>query len=142
VVDSPPSTTKHFGEHQRFVSAWLSSTPFDILFPGRSVSLCPVSYAPLYTEPSSVALLFTMIDRIPVRAKFSAPVQTGPDTHPSSSTMVTGSLSPGCNAVGSSVDHLSLSNVEVKGRVDLYLYSPPPPIALHDLFSGEVKFRM
>ena len=125
MADRPPSTTKHFGEHQRLVSAWLSSTPFDILFPGRSVSLHLVSYAPLYTETSSMALLFTMIDRIPVGAKFSAPVQTGPDTHSSSCTMVTRSLSPGCNVAGSSVNHLSLSSVEVKGRVDLYLYFPP-----------------
>jgi hypothetical protein len=45
--------------------------------------------------------------------------------------MVTGSLSPGGNAAGSSVDHPSLSSAEVKGRVELYLYSPQ---ALHDIF--------
>jgi len=34
-------------------------------------------------------------DRIPVGARFSAPVQTGPGTHPASYTMGTGSLSGG-----------------------------------------------
>jgi len=89
-----------------------------------------------------MALLFTMIDGIPMGAKFSTPVQTGSDTQLSSSTMGTGFLSPGCNAAKSSVDHPSLSSAEVKGRVDLYLYFPPPLMALHDLFSIEVKFTM
>jgi len=31
-------------------------------------------------------------DQIPVEARFSAPVQTGPGTHPASCTMDTGSL--------------------------------------------------
>jgi len=31
-------------------------------------------------------------DRIPVWARFSAPVQTGPGAHPASCTMITGSL--------------------------------------------------
>jgi len=31
-------------------------------------------------------------DRIPVEAKFSAPVQTGPEAHPDSCTMGTGSF--------------------------------------------------
>jgi len=31
-------------------------------------------------------------DRIPVGARFSAPVQTGPEAHPASCTMGTGSL--------------------------------------------------
>jgi hypothetical protein len=34
-------------------------------------------------------------DRIPVGARFSAPVQTGPGAHPASYTMRTGYLSPG-----------------------------------------------
>ena len=34
-------------------------------------------------------------DRIPVGARFSAPVQTGPEAHPASYTMGTGSLSRG-----------------------------------------------
>jgi len=31
-------------------------------------------------------------DRIPLEARFSAPVQTGPEAHPASCTMVTGSF--------------------------------------------------
>jgi hypothetical protein len=38
-------------------------------------------------------------DRIPVEARFSAPIETGPGTHPASSTMCTGSLSCGKGAV-------------------------------------------
>jgi hypothetical protein len=38
-------------------------------------------------------------DRIPVEARFSAPVQTGPGAHPASYTMDTGSL-PGGKAAG------------------------------------------
>ena len=38
-------------------------------------------------------------DRIPVGARFSAPVQTGPGVYPASCTMVTGSF-PGGKAAG------------------------------------------
>jgi len=38
-------------------------------------------------------------DRIPVEARFSAPVQTGPGAHPASCTMDTGSFS-GVEAAG------------------------------------------
>ena len=39
-------------------------------------------------------------DRIPVRARFSAPVQTGPGAHPAFCTMGTGSLSRGQSGRG------------------------------------------
>jgi len=61
-------------------------------------------------------------DRIPVGAKFFAPVQTGPGDHPASYIRGTGSF-PGVNRAGRSVDHPP-SIAEVKGRVELYLYSP------------------
>ena len=61
-------------------------------------------------------------DRIPVRIRFSAPVQTGPKAHPASYTMGTGSF-PGVKRPGRGVDHPPPSNVEVEGRVELYLYS-------------------
>jgi hypothetical protein len=64
-------------------------------------------------------------DRIPVAAKLSALVQTVPGVHPASSTMCTGSLSLEVKWPGSGVDHPLPSSVEVKGRVELYLYSPP-----------------
>jgi hypothetical protein len=43
-------------------------------------------------------------DRIPVEARFSAPVQTGSDAHPASYTMGTGSF-PGVKRPGRGVDH-------------------------------------
>ena len=62
-------------------------------------------------------------DRIPVESRFSAPAQTGPGAHPASYTMGTGSF-PGVQRPGFGVDHLPQSIVEVKERVELYLYSP------------------
>ena len=44
-------------------------------------------------------------DRIPVGARFSAPVQTGPGAHPASYTMGTGSF-PRVKRPGRGVDHL------------------------------------
>jgi hypothetical protein len=59
-------------------------------------------------------------------ARFSAPVQTGPGAHPASCTMGTELFlrvkRPGCG-----IDHSPPSNVEVKERVELYLYSPSGP---------------
>jgi hypothetical protein len=66
-------------------------------------------------------------DRIPVKARFSAPVQTGPEAHPSLlyngyRVFPGGKLRPGCDANPSPP-----SNAEVKNRVELYLYSPLGP---------------
>ena len=55
-------------------------------------------------------------------ARFSAPVQTGPGTHPVSYTMGTWSF-PGVKQPGRGVDHPPASSAEVEGRVELYLYS-------------------
>jgi hypothetical protein len=65
-------------------------------------------------------------DRIAVEARFSAPVQTGPRAHPASYTMGTGSL-PGVKRLGRGIDHPPLSSAEVKGMVELYLYSTSGP---------------
>jgi hypothetical protein len=62
--------------------------------------------------------------RIPVGARFSAPIQTGPGTHPASYTMGTGSF-PEVKRLG--VDHPTPSSAKVKERVELYLYSPSGP---------------
>jgi hypothetical protein len=59
-------------------------------------------------------------DRIPVEAKFSTLVQTGPGAHPASYTMGTGSF-PGVKWPGRGVDHPPASSAEVKERVELYL---------------------
>jgi len=55
-------------------------------------------------------------DRIPVGARFSAPVQTGPGAHLTSYTMGTGPF-PGVKRPGRGVDHAPLSSADVKERV-------------------------
>jgi hypothetical protein len=64
--------------------------------------------------------------KIPVGARFSAPVQTGPGAYPTSCTMGTGSF-PGVKRPGRGVDHPPPSSAEVKKRVELYIYSPSGP---------------
>jgi hypothetical protein len=54
-------------------------------------------------------------DRISVRARFSAHVQTGSGAQPASYTMGSGSL-PGVNRPGRGVDHPSPSSADVKER--------------------------
>ena len=61
-------------------------------------------------------------DRIPVGARVSAPVLTGPGAHPVSYTMGTGSF-PGVKRPGRGADHPLPSSAEVEGRVELYIYS-------------------
>jgi hypothetical protein len=65
-------------------------------------------------------------DRIPVGARFSAPVQTGPGANSASYIMGTESF-PGEKRPGRGVNHPLLSRAEVKERVVLYLYSPSGP---------------
>jgi len=57
-------------------------------------------------------------DRISVKARFSATVQTGPAVHPASYTMDTESF-PRVKRPGRSVDHPLPSSPEVKERVQL-----------------------
>jgi hypothetical protein len=65
-------------------------------------------------------------DRIPVVARFSAAVQTGPGAHPASYTMGTGSF-PGVKRSGRGVDYPPSSSARIKERVELYLYAPSGP---------------
>jgi hypothetical protein len=51
-------------------------------------------------------------DRIPVEARFFAHVQTGPETHPTSCTMGTGSF-PGVKRPGRGAEHPPPSSAEV-----------------------------
>jgi hypothetical protein len=53
----------------------------------------------------------------------SAPDQTGPEAHPASYTMGTGSF-PGVKREEHGVEHPPPSSAEVKEEVELYLYSP------------------
>ena len=66
-------------------------------------------------------------DRIPVGERFSVPDQTDPGAHPISCKMGTEYLSRGVKLLGRRVDHPLPSSVEVKERVELYLYSPSRP---------------
>jgi len=61
-----------------------------------------------------------------VGARFSAPIQTGPEAHPASYIMGTG-CSLGVKRPGLGVDHPSQFNDEVEERVELYPYSPSGP---------------
>jgi len=62
-------------------------------------------------------------DRISVGARFSAPVQTGPEAQPASLKWVPG-LSRGKVLPERDADPSPLSSAEVKNRVELYLFSP------------------
>ena len=53
-----------------------------------------------------------------MRARFSAPVQTGSGAHSASYTMGTGPF-PGIKRQGRGVDHPASSSAEVKERVEL-----------------------
>jgi hypothetical protein len=98
------------------------------------VSLPPaVTKCPLYKwgQDSSVDIashygLDGLGDRIPVVARFSAPVQTGPGAHPASYTTGTGSF-PGVKRPLRGVDHPTLSSAKVKEGVGLYINSPSGP---------------
>jgi len=70
-------------------------------------------------------------DRIPVGARFSAPVQTGPGPHPASCTMGTGSLPGGKERPGRDADSSPPSSAVGHERVELYLYSHYGPYGLY-----------
>jgi len=61
-----------------------------------------------------------------MRARFSAPLQTGPAAHPASYKMGTGSF-PGVARPGRGVDYPLSSSTEVKERVELHFYSTSGP---------------
>jgi hypothetical protein len=63
-------------------------------------------------------------DRIPVGARFSAPVQTGPGAHPASCKMGTESLPGVESGRGVTLTPHSLLVPRSKNRVELYLYFP------------------
>jgi hypothetical protein len=73
----------------------------------------------------SIAIRFGL-DGPGIESRFSAPVQTGPGAHPASYTMGTGSFS-GVKRPGYGFDHPPTSSAEVKGKVELYLYSTSGP---------------
>ena len=60
-------------------------------------------------------------DLILVETRFTSLVQNGPGAHPAPYTMGTGPF-PGVKRPGRGVDHPPSSSVEVKGRVELYMF--------------------
>ena len=60
-------------------------------------------------------------------ARFSAPVQTDSGAHSAFYAMGTEFLSPQVKRSGRGVNHPPPSRVEIKERVDIYLYSPSGP---------------
>ena len=86
---------------------------------------------PSYVSPVILVSLISFFsgDRIPVGARFSAPLQTGPEAHPAFCTMGTGSF-PWLNS-GQGVT-LTLHAFSCRGqeRVELYVYSPSAPYGL------------
>ena len=59
-------------------------------------------------------------------ARFSAPVQAGPEAHPANCTMDVGSF-PVVKRLGRGVNHPPSYSAEVKGRVQLYFHSLSGP---------------
>jgi hypothetical protein len=73
-------------------------------------------------------------DRILLRARYSAPVQTGPGSHPAFYTMGTGSF-PGIKLPGRDVDHPPLPCAKVKKECN---YTSTPNLGLRGLLYGEL----
>jgi hypothetical protein len=67
-------------------------------------------------------------DRIPVGARFFAPVQIGRGAHPACCTVGTVSLSREVKRPGNDVDNAPLSSPEVKETVELLLFSTFGPL--------------
>jgi hypothetical protein len=63
-------------------------------------------------------------DRIPVKARFFTPVQTGPVAHPASCTMGTGPFPGGKERPGRDANPSPPSSAVSQERIELYLYSP------------------
>ena len=70
-------------------------------------------------------------DRIPVAARFSASVQTGPGAHPASCTMGTGYFQGVKSGRGVTLTPSTTSSVVDHERVELHLYSPYGPYGLY-----------
>ena len=64
-------------------------------------------------------------------ARFSAPVQTGPEAHPASCTMGTGSFTRGKERPMRNADPSPTSSAVGHERVELNLYSPYGPYGLY-----------
>jgi hypothetical protein len=80
---------------------------------------------------SDSSFLARTVLKIPVEARFSAPVQTDPGAQPASCTMGIGSF-PGCKErPGCDADPSPPSSAVGHETVELYLYSPYGPYGLY-----------
>ena len=70
------------------------------------------------------------VDRIPVEARFSTPVQTGSGAHPVSCTLSTGFFFPVVKRTGCGVTHQHPGSAKVKERVN---HTSDSLIGLHDV---------
>ena len=90
------------------------------------VSKCPINYTNISFRKTTWNIRLEVFTVIPVGARFSAPVQTGPGAYPASCTMGTRSF-PGVKRPGRGADHPPPSKRRGHERVGLYLYSPSRP---------------
>jgi len=89
-----------------------------------NISKSSVVFIFVFCGPSSVVGIATAYwsrDRIPVEARFSAHVQTGPEAHPASSTMGTASFPVVRCGRGVTLTPHPLLVSRSKNRVELYL---------------------
>jgi hypothetical protein len=75
-------------------------------------------------------------DRIPVGARFSAPIQTGSEAHPASCTMGTGSF-PGASRPGRGADHPPQSSAKVHRKE--WSYTSTLPLEAFEAYKKGVK---
>jgi hypothetical protein len=100
---------RHFSNHEDYIERFGSCLPV-----GRDSSV-----------GMALATGSTVRGSNPGEAKFSAILRTAPGAHPASCTIGTG-VFPGIKRPGRDVEHPAPSSAEVKGRVQVYLYSPGP----------------
>jgi len=81
----------------------------------------------LHSQYSNSLQAGRSVDRIPVGARFSTPIQTGPEAHLVYYVMGTGSF-PGVKWLGRGFDHSPPSSAKVQERIELYLYSTSGPL--------------
>jgi hypothetical protein len=83
-------------------------------------------WAGIVQSVQRLATGWTVRDRIPVGARFSAPVQNGPGAHPASYTMGTGSF-PGVSGWGVGLTTHPHLEPRLRKWLQLYFYSPSGP---------------
>jgi hypothetical protein len=107
-------------------------------YEGRTTQVLSVIFLYIYytmDRDSSVGIATGYGNRIPVRARFFAHVQTGSGAHPASCTMGSGSF-PGVNRPGRDADHPPLLALRSRECRPI----PLPPSGLSSLLRGNFIF--